>query len=69
MISLVLAAALQAAPLMAGPVVQPPKGFDAHVEQLRQKVGAPGLSIVMVDEGQTCWPRAMGCESWEAPKR
>lgn len=55
MISLVLAAALA-----AGPVVQPPKDFDAHVEALRQKVGAPGLSIAIVDEGQTVLAKGYG---------
>jgi CubicO group peptidase (beta-lactamase class C family) len=60
MISLVLAAMLQTAPLATGPVVQPPKGFDAHVETLRQKVGAPGLSIAIVDEGVTVLAKGYG---------
>jgi len=55
MISLILAAALA-----AGPIVQPPKGFDAHVEALRQKVGAPGLSITIVDEGKTVLAKGYG---------
>lgn len=55
MISLVLAAALA-----SGAVVQPPKGFDLRVEQLRQKVGAPGLSIAIVDEGQTVLAKGWG---------
>lgn len=55
MIGFVLAAALA-----TGQVVQPPKGFEAHVEQLRQEVGAPGLSIAIVDEGQTVLARGWG---------
>jgi CubicO group peptidase (beta-lactamase class C family) len=71
MISLILAAALQAAPMaaVAGPVVQPPKGFDAHVEQLRQKVGAPGLSIAIVDEGQTVLAKGYGVRKLGSPDK
>jgi CubicO group peptidase (beta-lactamase class C family) len=69
MISLILAAVLQAAPLTPGPVVQPPKGFDAHVEQLRQKVGAPGLSIVIVDEGQTVLTKGWGVRKQGSPEK
>lgn len=64
MISLVLAAALA-----AGPVVQPPKNFDAHVETLRQKVGAPGLSIAIVDEGQTVLAKGYGVRKLGAPEK
>ena len=64
MISLVLAAALA-----AGPVVQPPKNFDAHVEALRQKVGAPGLSIAIVDEGQTVLAKGYGVRKLGSPEK
>lgn len=64
MISLVLAATLA-----AGPVVQPPKDFDAHVEALRQKVGAPGLSIAIVDEGQTVLAKGYGVRKLGAPEK
>lgn len=64
MISLVLAAALA-----AGPVVQPPKDFDAHVEALRQKVGAPGLSIAIVDEGQTVLAKGYGVRRLGSPEK
>ena len=55
MISLALAALLA-----AGPIVQPPKDFDAHVEALRRQVGAPGLSIAIVDEGTTVFAKGYG---------
>lgn len=64
MISLVLVAALA-----AGLVVQPPKGFDAHVEALRKKVGAPGLSIAIVDEGQTVLARGYGVRKLGSPEK
>lgn len=64
MIALALVAALA-----AGPVVQPPKTFDAHVEQLRQKVGAPGLSIAIVDEGQTVLAKGWGVRKLGSPEK
>lgn len=64
MISLVLAALLA-----AGPIVQPPKDFDAHVEAMRKQVGAPGLSIAIVDEGTTVLAKGYGARKLGHPEK
>lgn len=69
MISLVLAAALQITGSAPGSVVQPPEGFEARVDKLLQQVGSPGLSIAIVDEGQTVLAKGWGVRRLGAPEK
>jgi len=59
---LVLLLALPAAALAA-----PPKGFDARVEALRQKVGAPAVAVAIVENGKVTLTRAYGVKQMGRP--
>nr|WP_295375145.1 serine hydrolase [uncultured Sphingosinicella sp.] len=52
----VLMLALVAMPLQAAP----PAGFDARVEQLRTSLGVPGVTVAIVENGQTTLARGYG---------
>lgn len=51
-----LVAMLAAAPALAAP----PEGFDAHVEELRQAAGVPGIWIAIVEQGKPTLARGFG---------
>ena len=44
--------------LAAPPQAAPPAGFEQRVEQLRQRYGVPGVTIAIVENGQTTLARA-----------
>lgn len=53
-----IAVALAVAPLPAW--ADPPTGFEARVEALRQKLGVPGVGIAIVEKGETTLARGWG---------
>lgn len=54
-----LAGALLAS-IAAPPWAEPPRDFVQSVEALRQKVGAPGVSIAIIENGETTLSRGWG---------
>ncbi len=55
------AGAFAAAALLAGTAqASPPAGFDQRVEQLRQKFGAPGVAIAIVEDGKVTLAKGWG---------
>jgi len=54
-VALCLAVALSTSALAA-----PPAGFDQRVEQLRREFGVPGVTITIVENGQTTLARGWG---------
>ncbi|MBO9711624.1 serine hydrolase [Sphingomonas sp.] len=54
--TLALSVAAVAAPALA----DPPKGFEARVEAVRQKAGVPGMAIAIVEGGKTTLARGWG---------
>ncbi|HEX8233654.1 MAG TPA: serine hydrolase [Caulobacteraceae bacterium] len=55
--------------LPSGALAAPPKGFDARVEALRQSVGAPAVSIAIVEDGKVTLTRAYGVKQLGRPDR
>jgi CubicO group peptidase (beta-lactamase class C family) len=39
--------------------------FELYLESLRQQAGIPGLTVVIVDEGQVAWERGLGLRDVE----
>lgn len=46
-----------------------PKGFEARVEELRQKSGAPGIAIAVVENGRTTLARGWGVRGLGDPAK
>ena len=47
----------------------PPRGFEARAEQLRARVGTPGMAIAIVEDGKTTLARGFGLRRLDAPAR
>lgn len=58
--SLPLAAGIAVLLAWATAGAAPPKGFDARVEALRQKIGSPAVSVAIVENGKVTLARAYG---------
>ena len=56
MMRLKIAALLLSAMAMPA-LAAPPAGFEKEVETLRQKIGAPGVAIAIVENGKTNKPK------------
>jgi CubicO group peptidase (beta-lactamase class C family) len=55
--------------VIATPVAaEPPRDFDARVEALRKSLGVPGVSIAIVENGQTTLARGYGVRDLKAPR-
>ena len=52
-------------PLLAAP----PPGFDAHVEQVLQAAGTPGLAVAIVEDGQVTLARGYGVRQLGKPDK
>lgn len=63
-------AAFAAVLMFAAPALQaaPPEGFEARVEALRQQAGVPGLSLAIVEDGQTTMARGFGVRQLGRPE-
>ena len=48
---------------------EPPADIGDSVEALRQKIGAVGVSIAIVEDGRTTLAPAGACESWARARR
>lgn len=59
MMRLKIAALLLSAMAMPA-LAAPPAGFEKEVEALRQKIGAPGVAIAIVENGKTTMARGFG---------
>src|SRR6476659_9117015 len=53
-------AGLSAVVAAAGANAAPPLGFEQRVEQLRKQIGAPGLSIAIVEDGKVTLTHGWG---------
>ena len=53
-------AGLSAVVAAAGANAAPPPGFEQRVEQLRKQIGAPGLSIAIVEDGKVTLAHGWG---------
>lgn len=47
----------------------PPRNFEARAEQLRQRVGTPGMAIAIVEDGKTTLARGFGLRQLGAQQR
>lgn len=47
----------------------PPRGFEARAEQLRARIGTPGMAIAIVEDGKTTLARGFGVRQLDAPER
>jgi CubicO group peptidase (beta-lactamase class C family) len=62
----VLALALGSLQARQGPQVLASPPFEAYLEPLRQQAGIPGLSAVIVLDGEIAWERGFGFQNIEA---
>jgi CubicO group peptidase (beta-lactamase class C family) len=46
-----------------------PKGLDARLEAVRQKVGAPGLAVAIVEDGKVTWSKGYGVKTLGKPDK
>ena len=47
----------------------PPKGFDARVEQVMQRLGAPGAAVAIVEDGKVTLARGYGVRSLDGAQK
>ena len=57
-----IVAALLASALASAAQAAPPAGFDQRVEQLRQTLGVPGVSIAIVEDGRPTLAKGWGVQ-------
>lgn len=50
-------------------LADPPKGFDARVEAMRQAQGAPGMAIAIVENGKVTLAKGYGVKGLEHPQK
>lgn len=55
--------------LSATALAAPPRGFEARAEQLRARIGTPGMAIAIVEDGKTVLVRGFGVRQLDAPER
>lgn len=53
----------------AGAHAQTPRGFDARVEEIRQKTGTPGVAIAIVQNGKVVLAKGYGVRKQGAPEK
>ena len=58
--ALIIAIALASTGFASGALAAPPAGFEQRVEQLRKAIGAPGVSITIVEDGKVTLAQGWG---------
>lgn len=50
-------------------IAAPPPGFDARVEAVRQKLGAPGVAVAIVENGKVTLSKGYGTKGLKHPQK